>query len=130
MARISNSKITKGLEDSIHTRNTTEQGTMLEDIVSYIFQKVPGVSENERNVFSQSRSQELDIIFWNKMLPNGMYFFPSILVVECKNWTSRVGGPEIDWFKNKLKRRWQQVGIVIARCGITGNSESRYGAHD
>ncbi len=129
MVKISTAKIKKELNRSLNVRNTTEKGKILEDLICYIFEKVPRVSENKRNVFSRSRSQELDIIFKNKGGQNGMYFFPGFFVVECKNWTKKVDGPVISWFKDKLKCRGLDGGVLIARCGITGNPTLRDGAY-
>jgi ElaB/YqjD/DUF883 family membrane-anchored ribosome-binding protein len=44
-------------------------------------------------------------------------------VIECKNWSSKVGKNEITSFKDKLKTLDAKTGILIARNGITGRDE-------
>ncbi len=54
----------------------------------------------------------------------------SLILVECKNWTSPVGSMDISWFLIKIRHRSLDFGILIAANGITGSNEDKKQAHD
>jgi hypothetical protein len=76
-----------------------------------------------------SRSEEIDIAFWNEKHPRGLHFLPNIVIVECKNWSEPVGSEEVNWFSTKLRNRGLAFGILIAANGVTGDALDRTGAH-
>lgn len=45
--------------------------------------------------------------------------FDHILLVECKNWTTSTGYPELAVFNDKLTSRGRPMGIFVAAAGIT-----------
>lgn len=115
---------------SDHSKTTAEKGRILEDLVCYLFEKVPGVNTGKRNTLNTFKSEEIDVAFWNRMDVDGFYFLPNIILIECKNWSQPVGSEEVNWFDSKLKRRGQSFGIFIAANGITGNSQKIEAAHE
>jgi hypothetical protein len=50
--------------------------------------------------------------------------------VECKNWSTPVGYPELAVFYDKLQSRGRPIGILIAAEGITGDKQLRTAAHE
>jgi Restriction endonuclease len=112
------------------SNNTTDKGRLLEDLVCYLFEQVPGVSVGKRNTLNTFASEEIDVAFWNRMDVDGLYFLPNIILVECKNWSQPVGSEEVNWFDSKLKRRCQTFGILVAANGVTGNSQKIQAAHE
>ena len=130
MPEFSHEIINKYLEAGEQSKTTFQKGRVLEDLVCYLFEQVPGVSIGKRNALNTFESEEIDVAFWNRMDADGFYFLPNIILVECKNWSQPVGSEEVNWFDSKLKRRGQPFGILIAANGITGNSQKIEAAHE
>lgn len=107
----------------------TEKGRALEDLICYIFGKVPGITVTRRNPLNTFATEEIDVAFWNEGSPTGFYFLPHIIVVECKNWSNPVGSEEVSYFSQKLQHRGLDYGILIAANGITGTNEDITRAH-
>lgn len=130
MARISQQRIQQFFSIGDNAQTTAQKGRALEDLVCYIFEKIPGITVTKRNTLNQFHSEEIDIAFWNKPNENGLYFLQNIILVECKNWSQPLGSAEVGWFDAKLRRRAQPFGILVAANGITGNAPDKTAAHD
>jgi len=129
MAAIDPQAVQAYLDAGENAATTTEQGRALEDLVCYLFGLVPGVSITRRNVMNVFDTEEIDVAFWNEKSPLGLPFLPDIILVECKNWSSRVGSGEVNWFDTKLRNRGMEFGILIATRGITGHGGDLTAAH-
>jgi hypothetical protein len=106
---------------------------MYEDLICQLFETIDGVGLTERNTLNTRRSQEIDVAFWNDQeRPSGLWFLPDRILVECKNWTQRVGSIEASWFDAKLKRRGPsgKFGILFAANGVTGDPTDHSAAKD
>jgi hypothetical protein len=130
MARISQIRINQFLAICDNATTKAEKGRSFEDLICYLFSKIPGISVTRRNVLNQFGSEEIDVAFWNRRNSNGLYFLHNIILVECKNWSQPLGSAEVSWFDSKLRRRAQPFGILIAANGITGNAADKTAAHD
>lgn len=94
------------------------KGRLLEELISSLFEKIDGFHINER---VRTQTEEIDILIinkskdaiWNKESP--------LILVECKNWSSKCGKNEIVLFKEKLKNRFgrAKVGFFISWNGFT-----------
>lgn len=129
MARLSVSRIRALLQIGDSASTTTEQGRALEDLICYIFAKVPGIEVAKRNVLNPFGTEEIDVAFWNNRQGNGLYFLPNIILVECKNWSRPIGSQEVAYFVQRLQNRGRDYGILVAANGITGVAEERNRAH-
>ena len=129
MARISQRRISQFLQIGEYGTTTTDKGRALEDLVCYLFEKIPGISVTERNRMNVFDTEEIDVAFWNDKDHSGLSFAPNILLVECKNWSAPVSSIEVSWFDTKLRSRGLYFGILIAANGITGNTEQLTAAH-
>ncbi|MBI1923298.1 restriction endonuclease [Candidatus Poribacteria bacterium] len=129
MARVSQTRIQHFLQLGENAQTMTEQGRALEDLICYLFEKIPGISVTTRNRLNVFNTEEIDIAFWNEKDPRGLYFLPHIILVECKNWSVPVSSLEVSWFDTKLRNRGLTFGVLIAAKGITGNAEEQTGAH-
>jgi hypothetical protein len=114
--------------DSAHT--ATARGRALEDLVVYLFGLVPGVSVTARNTLNAFQAEEIDVAFWNDGDRAGLRMFDHILLVECKNWATPAGYPELAVFNDKLASRGRPMGIFVAAAGITGNPAALTAAHE
>lgn len=113
--------------DSADTR--AARGKALEDLITYLFELVPGITLSARNALNAFHAEEIDIAFWNEGDPQGLRLFDHLILVECKNWSSPVGYPELELFNAKLHRRGRPLGILIAAAGITGDATALTAAH-
>lgn len=105
------------------------KGRALEDLMSYVFSKIPGVTKVRRNQLNAFQTEEVDIAIWNDKQSNGLSFLPHILLIECKNWSNPVGSQEVSYFAARLRQRGCDHGILIAANGITGNPVDLTRAH-
>lgn len=129
MARFSAKKINGLFKKGDLATTTTEQGRALEDLIAYVFSKVPGIDVTKRNELNSFLTEEIDVAFWNNCQRNGLHFLPNIILVECKNWSSSLGSQEVAYFIQRLQNRGRDFGILVASNGITGTSEDRNRAH-
>jgi hypothetical protein len=97
------------------------KGRALEDLVVYLFSKVPGLILTARNSTNAFDSEELEIAFWNERKRNGLHFLPDVVLVECKNWSTPVGVTDVGHFDGKIRRRGLEYGILVAVNGVTGD---------
>jgi hypothetical protein len=117
------------LDASAAAQTTTDQGRALEDLICYLFALVPGIAITKRNVMNVFHTEEIDVALWNDPNPDGFSFLPNIILVECKNWSNRVGSGEVNWFDSKLRNRGLDIGILVSTQGITGDANDLTAAH-
>ena len=129
MANYSQNRFNEFIQQSNEASTSTEKGKVLEDFISYVFNKVPGITVSKRNQMNASLTEEIDIAFWNEQKPNGFPFLHHILLVECKNWSNTVGTDQVSYFIQKVQNRGLPYGILIAANGITGSSIEVNRAH-
>lgn len=109
---------------------TADKGKALEDLICYVFDKVPGIAITRRNALNAFGNEEIDVALWNEQDDDGLHFLPNIILIECKNWSKAVGSIEVNWFDSKLRNRGLDFGILISTNGVTGNGADRNAAHD
>lgn len=129
MAVIVQNTVQAFIDAGTNAATTSEQGRALEDLICYIFEQVPGISITKRNEMNAFRTEEIDVALWNDGHPEGLFFLPNIILVECKNWSQAVGSGEVNWFDSKLRNRGLNFGVLVATNGITGNAEDLTAAH-
>jgi hypothetical protein len=129
MPAIDQTRMADFVQVGLNGITTAESGKALEDLVCYLFDLVPGVSITHRNELNAFDTEEIDVAVWNDGDPDGLSFLPNIILIECKNWSARVGSSEVNWFDSKLRSRGLDFGILIAARGITGHSADLTAAH-
>lgn len=129
MPKFSVRRISDFLRRARSGNTTVQKGRSLEDLVCYIFGKVPGVSITHRDQLNKFQSEEIDVALWNDKFAGELDYLPNIILVEAKNWSNPVGSAEVSWFDNKLRNRGLDFGVLVALSGITGDSNDRTSAH-
>ncbi|MFS0732306.1 restriction endonuclease [Microbacterium sp. 1P10UB] len=129
MVAIDQNVISASLARGDAATTTTERGDALEDLIVYLFELVPGIADTQRKARNPGNVGEIDVAFWNDAPDDGLRGFDTFVLVECKNWSTRVGYEEIVVFHDKLESRGRSFGIMVAASGVTGNAESRTAAH-
>jgi hypothetical protein len=129
MALIAAATIQAFLDVGQNGHTTAEQGRALEDLICYVLGQVPGVAITHRNELNVFDTEEIDVAIWNDGDPDGFFFLPNIVLIECKNWSNRVGSGELNWFDAKLRNRGLPFGILVTTLGITGLAADLTAAH-
>lgn len=129
MARYSPNRIYRLLDESDNALNVDVKGAKLEELVRYLFAKVPKVSFYASNVLDGVRAHELDVIFTNDIRNSDLYFLDFTIITECKNTADRISSAQVGWFIRKLQDRGVSTGILISLSGITGEANGINNAH-
>jgi CheY-like chemotaxis protein len=99
------------------------KGRVLEDLLELLLAQVTGFIVAARQ---RGADEEFDMLVRNEP-PDPLWAKESpYILVECKNWSSKVGPDELDRFRNKLRRRYDRtrLGFFVAANGFTGGFES------
>jgi CheY-like chemotaxis protein len=109
--------------DARKETTAARKGRLLEDLVELLLKQIPGFVIAVRR---RSDDEEFDLVvrnessdpLWSK---DSQYF-----LVECKNWSSKVGPDDLDRFVAKLERRHgrAKLGFFIAPNGFTAGFSS------
>lgn len=129
MAPIVAATVQAYIEAGRNGHTTADQGRALEDLICYVMSQIPGVAITHRNELNAFETEEIDVAIWNDGATEGFFFLPNIILVECKNWSNRVGSAEINWFDAKLRNRGLTFGILVTTLGITGQAADLTAAH-
>lgn len=106
--------------------NTYERGKRLEQLATWLFPHLPGLSVDSTNVFDVGGSHEVDVPLFNDIgVPNSLFALGTNFYVECKNYENRVGGQEVAWFSHKLAQGGGSAGVLLTTQGITGDAQDR-----
>jgi hypothetical protein len=129
MAQFSKTKINSYFKMADKATTSIEKGRALENLICYLFMKIPGIEIVQRDILSKFRAEEIDIALWNNQNKFGVFFLPFQILIECKNWSTGIGSQEVAFFVTKLKHRGLNHGILITANGITGNPADSTSAH-
>jgi hypothetical protein len=94
-----------------------------EELLVWLLPYLPGFTATNVNMYNFGRAYETDVVLWNDQVPGGFPSFGDSLIVECKNWDSRVTSSDVAWFDWKLRLGGAREGILVAAKGVTGNPE-------
>lgn len=128
--RLPHQKISDALLRGDAAVTTAEKGAALEDAIQWTLCKLPGVKVLKRNHVDSAGSMEIDLFLFNSHRKSPIDFLPAYLLIECKNWNSRVDSATLREFLGKLRATHQKVGILVAASGITGDPHQVTAAHD
>ena len=129
MPAIDQATVQAFIDAGANAQDTTAQGRALEDLICYVFEQVPGIVITRRNTTNVFHTEEVDVAFFNDAVPDGFSFLPNILLIEAKNWSTRVGSDEVAWFDTKIRHRGLSFGILVTTQGVTGDPDSLTAAH-
>jgi len=106
-----------GLIDEMREGTAHEKGLRLEELVSRLFNQVPGFSATGRVL---TETEEIDIRVQNTSDDAFWRRESALLIGECKNWSTNCGHPEFTVFKDKLRNRVGRVstGFLVSWNGF------------
>jgi hypothetical protein len=101
-----------------------EKGMALERLVTEICKTIEGLKV--LRVDARLKAEELDIVLQNDNSDGFWRFLGSPIVVECKNWSHKVGAREISVLFDKLDSISPdaKTGILVAPNGVSGDTYS------
>ncbi len=127
MVRISQNRVTQAFAAGDAAPTSHARGKALEDLLLYLFCKIPGVRLIRRNVLTGDGSEEIDLVFWNDK--SVLDFLPNVLLFECKNWNGPVTSASVSFFISKAVARHLPHAFLIAAQGLTGDADQLNHAH-
>lgn len=94
-----------------------DKGRTLEELCSRLFSSVDGFTVTGR---VRTQTEEIDISVLNDSVEPRLRREGAIILVECKNWTSKCGKDEFVLFHEKLENRSQRcsLGVLISWNGF------------
>lgn len=98
----------------------SEKGLLLEDLIGEVVQLSDGLEVLEKRV--RHDDEELDLVLRNDLKDSFWLALNSpLVVVESKNWSSRVGTDELRVLESKIKDRESlcRVGIFVSLNGFS-----------
>jgi hypothetical protein len=108
--------------------STTARGRAFEKLFAYLLSAVPSVVL-QMDTVNFAKGDEIDIAVAHNPFRSGLGCFPSLFLVEAKNWHAPVDSPSIAVFIDKLRDRHVELGILVAANGVTGDPQDRQAAY-
>jgi CheY-like chemotaxis protein len=105
--------------------DSARKGRLLEDLIELVLKQIPGFVVAERR---RGADEEFDLVVRNESTDPLWSKDSQYFLVECKNWSSKVGPAELDRFINKLERRHgrARLGFFVAPNGFTSGFRSSW----
>jgi hypothetical protein len=106
--------------DAVETATAADdKGRTLEELTSRLFASVPGFTVTGR---IRTTTEEIDVSVLNDSTDPRLRREGALVLVECKNWTSRCGKNEFVLFHTKLENRSKRctLGFLVSWNGFTG----------
>lgn len=101
------------------TITSKEVGDKLEEAVHYLFSCTSDIFVPNGSLSTDT--SQLDNNVEVRVRQGFLDRWPPYILVECKNWSGKVGKPEVCDFIKKIEDSNCHVGILFARKGITGS---------
>lgn len=120
------------LVDIVETAKTNDdKGRSLEELITRLFSTIPGFTVSGR---VRTETEEIDISILNNSADPRFTREEALILVECKNWTSKCGKNEFVLFKEKMENRKGRcsLGFLVSwngfKCTVT--KEMLRGSHE
>jgi dCTP deaminase len=99
----------------------TSKGKVLEEFATEVFHTIQGLQIISRN--QRLMAEEFDLYLQNNIDEGFWRFLGSPIIVECKNWSKKVGAREISILFDKLASVGPdaKTAILIAPLGVSGD---------
>ncbi len=109
------------------------KGDALANLVAYVLERTPGVSDIILSRTDAFHAQEVDILFSQVPTDGGFpadELIPQRVFVECKNLSHPMSAIDVAWFYYKLQTRGRAFGMIFSSNGLTGSAGRRSAAQD
>jgi hypothetical protein len=101
------------------SKSNDEKGRALEELVAKLFVSVDGFTVTDR---VRTQTEEIDLTILNASKDPRFAREAAIILVECKNWSSKCGKNEFVAFREKLLNRRDRstLGFLVSLNGFAG----------
>jgi hypothetical protein len=125
----------KGLLEAKNLSNTPdEKGKTLEKLVAGLFSSIAGFTVDDSDKRVKTETEEIDLTVSNGSEDPRLKREEAIILVECKNWSSKCGKNEFVEFRSKMENRKGRcsLGFLISWNGFadTITKEMLRGSHE
>jgi hypothetical protein len=107
------------LESVWNAETNPEKKKSLEDLAAKLLKPIQGLKVKDRDL--RSSAEEVDLLVQNHSEHPFWREIGTPFLVECKNWSARVGAPEIRDLRGKLDDKGIKSAFLICREGVTGS---------
>lgn len=98
-----------------------DPGLVLEELAKVLLESPYLKFNKERR---RCETGEIDLDFTVKRFETTLFYeFSYLLIIECKNWSKKVGAPELRVFCSKMRDVGANIGIVFSKQGITKDAK-------
>ena len=111
-------ELKKHWNDVKNAKTNKEKKDTLEGLAEFLFNSIERIEVIAKD--ARTSAEEIDLILKNESDDSFWRQLGTPLLVECKNWSRKIGTDEVIIFKDKLDTAGTRVGILIAIKGITG----------
>lgn len=100
---------------------SAHKGRRLEDLVVALIERELGLSVVKAR--ARLAAEELDVIVENRLSHGFWRFAGSPLVIECRNWSKKVGAAAVSGLSERLRSMGPdaKTGVLVCKYGITGD---------
>ena len=91
--------------------SSADKGAALEALMAALFEQVPGFVVYDRN--ARTETEEIDLIVLNDSRDSVYLREGPLILVECKNWTSKPGRPEFSLLEGKMRNRYSRCTLAF-----------------
>lgn len=100
-------------------QDRNRKGKLFEDLLDTLFRTMPGFVVAEKRC--RNEIEELDLVVRNESEDPFWRHEGQYILVECKNWTTKVPRSEFDVFRAKIRRRSGRcrLGLVVSLSGFS-----------
>lgn len=106
---------------------SSARGKRLEVLLAFLFSQVEGLAVWDRNL--RTDTEELDVVVIQRETGGRCWSLPGtkFMIVECKNWSTRVGQPQVSNLRVKMqgRRGTVRIGVLVAASEFTSDAMSQ-----
>jgi hypothetical protein len=88
-----------------------DKGAALESLMEALFAHVPGFVVYDRDL--RTATEELDLVILNDSADPIFSKDGAIILVECKNWATKSGRPELSLLEGKMRNRFNRCTLAF-----------------
>lgn len=111
----------KKINEAIKENNSYIKGILWENVVAYVLSNVEGLKVTGKRICAGN--QEIDISLANISLDDQLWQLGAYILVECKNWSSRVDLHQIRNIGHISHMKGNKTAILFASNGITNDAQ-------
>lgn len=89
----------------------SDKGAALESLMAALFEQVPGFVVYGRDV--RTKTEEIDLILLNDSRDPVYSKDGPLVLVECKNWTTKLGRPDFSLLEAKIRNRHNRCTVAF-----------------